>query len=142
MCLKSYMGSFLLQFWFFFPRLSAFIFQDKSRERDLTLIVLASLDKFGWSLNDHVYLVVPPLLSQFESYQCPTPLKLCFLSTFRRLVLSCDLSLMMGRLVHPLVRYISDTSHPLEVKYSVIDTLKVLHEAYPLDIEPFIPCIR
>lgn len=89
-----------------------------------------------------MYLIIPPVLTVFEMRQTPCRIKLALLTFIRRLVLTCDLSMILSRIIHPLHRTLGDSSHSMEIKEAVVSTLKVLNDVYALDLRPFINLIR
>lgn len=116
--------------------------QDISRERILTSVVLNALDRFGPALSDAIYLIVPPILHVYDNHLTPIRTKLALLTFLRRLVLNCDLSTTLSRIIYPLHRTLCDESSPVELKEAVVATLKVMSDAYACDIRPFINLIR
>ena len=65
--------------------------------------LLSALRKVGRNLDDHLHLVLPPIVRLFDPKDAPLPVCQEALATVADLATKLDLTEYVGRIMHPLV---------------------------------------
>ncbi|CAB3378482.1 Hypothetical predicted protein [Cloeon dipterum] len=90
------------------PQILRVLTHDNSKDRQVTLKLLAALQKFGGTLEDYIHLVLPPVVRLFDSTDCPVAVCKMALETVDVLSDSLNFSDLASRIIHPLVRVLDN----------------------------------
>ncbi|ETO28610.1 phosphatidylinositol kinase Tor2 [Reticulomyxa filosa] len=95
------------------PLLLHVLHSDKSAERTSSLHVLQALETFGSSLEDLLYLVIPPLMKIIEHTELNVSIRIRTIECISKLCRCVNFSSFFSRAIHPLIRIIDDDNDQL-----------------------------
>lgn len=102
------------------PQILRVLSHDTSKNRTVTMKLLAALQKFGDNLDDYLHLIIPPIVKLFEPIDLPQNVCTSSLETISYLAEILDFTDFASRILHPLVRVIDN--YP-ELRTTAIGTL-------------------
>ena len=102
------------------PQILRVLSHDNSKNRTVTMKLLAALQKFGDNLDDHLHLIIPPIVKLFEPIDLPMNVCVSALETINYLAEILDFTDFSSRILHPLVRVLE--SYP-EMRATALATL-------------------
>uniref|UniRef100_A0A0K2TDA5 Serine/threonine-protein kinase TOR n=2 Tax=Lepeophtheirus salmonis TaxID=72036 RepID=A0A0K2TDA5_LEPSM len=105
------------------PQILRVLMHDSSEDRDVTVKLLAALQKFGNTLDDYIHLILPPIVKLFDSSEIPIPTRKAALDCIDQLTDTIDFSEYASRIIHPLVRCLDSCP---ELRPSAMETLTSL----------------
>ncbi|XP_043210340.1 serine/threonine-protein kinase mTOR-like isoform X1 [Amphibalanus amphitrite] len=121
------------------PNTLRVLYHDTSRGRVVTLKLLSALRKVGRNLDDHLHLVLPPMVRLFDPKDAPLPVCQEALVTVADLATKLDLTEYVGRIMHPLIRCL-DTCPSL--RSPAMDTLCALVQQLRRRYALFMPTVN
>lgn len=86
------------------PQILRVLSHDSSKNRTVTMKLLAALQKFGDNLDDFLHLIIPPIVKLFEPIDVPQNVSSAALDTINYLAEILDFTDFSSRILHPLVR--------------------------------------
>eukprot|EP01083_Nonionella_stella_P006217 18090_1 len=92
---------------------------DKSDKRKSTLKVLHVLQTFGSNLEDHLFLVIPPLMKLCEQQDLNVRVRRECIKSITHLCRSVNFSAYSSRVIHPLIRIIDEQDEELRNQASL-----------------------
>lgn len=101
--------------------------------------LLVALQKFGGTLDEHIHLVLPPIVRLFDAADCPMSVCRVALETVDVLSDSLDFSDLASRIIHPLVRALDASP---ELRPTAMDTLCALVHQLGRKYHIFIPLVH
>ncbi|XP_059477089.1 serine/threonine-protein kinase mTOR [Neocloeon triangulifer] len=121
------------------PQILRVLTHDNSKDRQVTLKLLIALQKFGGTLDEHIHLVLPPVVRLFDSTDCPIAVCKTALETVDVLSDSLNFSDLASRIIHPLVRVLDN--YP-ELRPYAMETLCALVTQLGKKYTIFIPLVH
>eukprot|EP01083_Nonionella_stella_P022317 61746_1 len=122
------------------PQLLDVLHNNRTAGRESALNVLHTLETFGSNLDDHLFLVIPPLTKLAEQVDGPLKVPTAAMQTIGQLCRVLDFSSYSLRIIHPLVR-ILDSPVP-ELRPVAMHTLCCLLFQLGKDYAIFIPVVE
>ena len=120
------------------PHMLRVLSHDSSREKHVTLKMLAALVKFGSTLDDYIHLILPPMVKLFDSTEVAWAVRKASLEALDRLSDCLDFSDYAGRILHPLVRVV-DTCP--ELRPAAMDLLAAIVLQLGKKFKIFLPMV-
>ena len=120
------------------PHLLAILHSDRSKAKVAALKVLHALAVFGQNLQELVYLVVPAVLRLCEHAGAPTRVRRRAVRLLGKLASRLGLREFASRVVHTLVRVVSDDG---ELSGAAHDALCSLARAMGADFSVYVPML-
>lgn len=102
------------------PQILRVLSHDNSKNRTVTMKLLAALQKFGDNLDDYLHLIIPPIVKLFEPIDLPQNVCTSSLETINYLAEILDFTDFSSRILHPLVRVLDN--YP-EMRTTALGTL-------------------
>lgn len=90
------------------PQILRVLSHDNSKNRAVTMKLLAALKKFGDNLDDYLHLIIPPIVKLFEPIDLPQNVCVSALETISYLAEILDFTDFSSRILHPLVRVLDN----------------------------------
>ena len=115
---------------------------ERLRKYDLVPHILHALECFGASLNDHLYLLMPPImrLLKHSVISVPVEIKKCTLESLRRILPIMNLSDQAALIVHSLTRVLDDER--MELRMEALCVLTSLEVSLGRDYALFLPVVK
>lgn len=135
---KALEGEFKMYLPEVLPLMLNLIEEDKSHDREPSIHVLRSFVVFGSNIEEYVHVVVPTIVKMFEIG--PPILKKTAIETIGKLSRTLDLNDMSSRIIHPLLRVISQGNEDLSS--AAMNTICCLALSLADDFIVFIPVIK
>ena len=126
-----------------FTILSPQIFNGEVTEKRLLTQskVFHALFAFGANIEEYLHLVIPIIAKTVER-DVATPLRITAVQTIDGLSKKVNFSEHASRIIHPLVRVLSNPQTPTELGTAIMDTLCVLLVQLGTDFAIFVPMIN
>ncbi|XP_037075764.1 serine/threonine-protein kinase mTOR-like [Pollicipes pollicipes] len=121
------------------PNTLRVLYHDTSRDRVVTSKLLSALRKVGRNLDDHLHLVLPPIVRLFDPREAPLSVCQEALATVADLATKLDLTEYVGRIMHPLIRCL-DTCPSLRAP--AVETLCALIQQLRRRYALFMPAVN
>lgn len=102
------------------PQILRVLSHDGSKNKSVTMKLLAALQKFGDNLDDYLHLIIPPIVKLFEPIDLPQNVCTSALETINYLAEILDFTDFSSRILHPLVRVLDN--YP-EMRITALGTL-------------------
>lgn len=112
--------------------------EDKSIKRESSLHVLKAFVVFGGTIEEYVHIVIPSIVKMFEVG--PVMLRRAALETIGRLSKNVLLNDMASRIIHPILRVLSQDNE--ELKVTAMNTLCYLVLQLGDEFKVFVPVIN
>lgn len=121
------------------PQILRVLTHDNSKDRQVTVKLLQALQKFGGTLDEHIHLVLPPIVRLFDSTDCPLLVCKTALETVDVLSDSLNFSDLASRIIHPLVRVLDNSP---DLRPVAMETLCALVNQLGKKYSIFIPLVH
>lgn len=123
------------------PRLLKVFDGDLTEKRTATQIkVFHAFGTFGANIEEYMHLVIPVIVKSYERPDAPISLRKTAVKTIEILSQRVNFSDHASRIIHPLVRILSNPSPDLRL--AVMDTLCALVHQLGSDFAIFVPTIN
>lgn len=100
------------------PQLLRVLTHDLSKDRNVTIKLLQTLQRFGKILDDYMHLLLPPIVKLIDQPDVPQAVSVVALGTIIHLSSTLDYTEYASRIIHPLVRCLDNCPElrPLTMK--------------------------
>eukprot|EP00727_Mastigamoeba_balamuthi_P014068 m51a1_g9284 putative phosphatidylinositol kinase tor2 (2481) ;mRNA; r:2709-12776 len=103
---------------------------------------LEALEVMGNTLEEHVHLLIAPIASISEQADTPVPVAKDCIRTIAKMSRVLNLSVHLGRIIHPLIRILERPSVSKELCDAVLEALIIFVKHSPYTYAPFVPAVH